>query len=138
VIETRVAAYGVIIDDGRILLSHWTEGRRWSLPGGGLELGEQPAAGAIREIREETGYDAELGRILGVDTFLVSAEQRLHGTGPLQGVRIVYEARVVGGVLTDELDGSSDEARWFPLEQLDSIPTVDLVGTALGWAAAQS
>lgn len=65
--DTRVAAYGVAIADGRLLLSHWAEGGLWTLPGGGLEPGEDPAATALREIAEETGYVAELADLPQVE-----------------------------------------------------------------------
>ena len=35
--------------------------------------------------------------------------------------------RVTGGTLANEVDGSSDLARWVPLAELDSLPLVDLV-----------
>ena len=47
--DMRVAAYAVILDeDRRVLLARWTEGRRvsWTMPGGGLEPGEDPEAAA--------------------------------------------------------------------------------------------
>jgi len=134
VTETRVGAYGVIVRDGSILLSHWTDGRLWTLPGGGLEPGETPVEGAVREIREETGFDAELGRILGADAHLVPAARRLHGGDDLHAVQIVYEARIVGGELAHEIGGSSDEARWFPLHELASLPIGRTVALALAWA----
>src|SRR3954453_11975567 len=40
---------------GRILLLRQPPGPGWSIPGGLLERGEQPAAGAVRELYEETG-----------------------------------------------------------------------------------
>jgi 8-oxo-dGTP diphosphatase len=134
VIDTRVGAYGVIVRDGSVLLSHWTEGGLWTLPGGGLDPGETPADGAVREIREETGYDAELVRILGADAQLVPAERRLHGSTDLHAVQIVYEARIVGGELAHETDGSSDEARWVALTDLGSLPLGRTVMVALAWA----
>jgi 8-oxo-dGTP diphosphatase len=39
---------------------------RWGFPGGVLELGETVGAGAMRELREETGVSAEPGRVLNV------------------------------------------------------------------------
>ena len=55
----RVAAYAVILRDGEILLSRLAESvtpdELWTLPGGGLDHGEDPRDAVVREIREETG-----------------------------------------------------------------------------------
>lgn len=132
--DTRVAAYGVIVAGGAVLLARWTgAGRpRWTLPGGGLEYGEDAAAGAVREIQEETGYSARLEQLLGVDSKHIPAEKRLHGHRPLHAFRVIYAASVIGGQLTDEADGSTDLARWIPLHEVPSLDRVDLVDLGLG------
>jgi ADP-ribose pyrophosphatase YjhB (NUDIX family) len=132
--DIRVAAYAVIIDEGRILLAHWSQGgySGWTLPGGGIDPGEDPADAAVREIAEETGYRAELGDLIGVDSKVIPAENRLSGSGvPLHALRIVYTATVVDGDLTNELDGSTDEAAWFALGDVPALDRVDLVDAAL-------
>ncbi|WP_216653988.1 NUDIX hydrolase [Nocardioides sp. zg-DK7169] len=132
--DTRLAAYAVIIERGRVLLALWNEPsqKRWTLPGGGVELHETPEEGVVREVREETGYDVELLGLLGVDTSVIPAERRLAGEGrPLKAVRVLYAARVVGGELTHELDGTTDEARWHPLADVPSLPRVAAVDVAL-------
>jgi 8-oxo-dGTP pyrophosphatase MutT (NUDIX family) len=133
----RVAAYCVIVDDGRILLSHWNENGSsgWTLPGGGLDPYEDPADAAVREVFEETGYRAELEDLIGVDSHVIPAENRFHGaTEPLQALRIIYRGRVVGGELTNELDGSTDEAAWFPLTEVAELRRVGLVDAGLRFA----
>jgi 8-oxo-dGTP diphosphatase len=131
--DIRIAAYGVIIRDAEILLSHWNEHGRsaWTLPGGGIEGSEHPLEAARREIREETGYEAEIEKLLGIDTMIVPAAKRHHGSAPLYAMRVVYRARVVGGRLANEVGGSSDEARWFPLDELGSLTRVSLLEVAL-------
>ena len=66
--DIRVAAYGVILRDEQILLSHWRDGEYsgWTLPGGGLEPGESPLAGAMREALEETACHFTPEALLGV------------------------------------------------------------------------
>ncbi len=81
--DTRLAAYAVVVDDERrILLALWNEEAvgRWTLPGGGVELEETVEQATVREVREETGYEVALGRIIGIDTAVVSPEERLRRT----------------------------------------------------------
>lgn len=123
--QTRVAAYGVIVRDGLLLLSHWQEGDRWTLPGGGLEPGEPPADAAVREIFEETGYVASIDRLLGIDSVVIPVENRIPVTDvALHSIQIVYTASIVSGELTHEGDGSSDEARWVSLDEVAQLPHV--------------
>ena len=139
--DTRLAAYAVIVDDhDRILLALWNEAeeKKWTLPGGGVELPESAEEGAVREVREETGYHVELGRLLGVHTYVIPGERRLMDTErSMKAVRVVYAASVVGGELTHEADGTTDEARWIPLADVPDMPRVALVDIGLElWRAA--
>jgi len=138
--DTRLAAYGVARDErDRVLLALWNEGPtpQWTLPGGGVELHETVEDAAVRELKEETGYDVVLGRVLGVDSQVVDISERLSEPRhrPLKAVRVVFEARVTGGELTHELDGSTDEARWFPLAEVAALPRVSLVDFAMALIA---
>ena len=133
--ESRLGAYAVVVDDqDRVLLALWNEADQplWSLPGGGVELPETVEEGAIRELREESGYDVELGRVLGVSTIVIPPAERTRDSDAwFRGIRVVFEARVVGGELRREVGGSTDEARWFPLAEVPDLPRVELVDIGL-------
>ncbi len=138
--DTRLAAYALLFDDeGHVLLALWNEKpeRLWTLPGGGVELEETAPEAAVREVREETGYEIELVQLLGVDS-LVGEDRADGGRRPLKSVRVVFEGRVVAGELANEIDGTTDEARWFPLADVPGLPRVPLVDAALTlWRAAR-
>lgn len=134
--DTRLAAYAVVVDDvDRLLLASWNERMvpQWTMPGGGVEFEETPDQAAVREVREETGYDVELVRLLGIDTHVTPGEERWHPPGrALKSLRVVYEALVVGGSLQHEVGGSTDEARWVPIADVASLDRVSLVDISLG------
>ncbi len=134
--DTRLAAYAVVLDDqDRILLALWNEvdPPEWTMPGGGVEFDETPAEGCVREVQEETGYGVELTRLLDVMTFAVPAGGLRVGTNarPFKGVQVLYEARVVGGELRHEVDGTTAEARWVPIAEVRGLPHVETVDRVL-------
>lgn len=135
--DIRVAAYAVIERRGEVLLTHWRRGELhgWTLPGGGIEAGEDPRDAAKREVFEETGLEARIGRLLGVDSRVVVRGDVPVGTDPqLHTIRIIYRGRVNEGPLVNEVGGSSDEARWVRLEDLGKLHTLSLVDTGLRMA----
>jgi 8-oxo-dGTP diphosphatase len=137
----RVAAYAVILRGDRILLSRLapsvTDTELWTLPGGGLDHGEDPRDAVVREVHEETGLDAEVGQTARVYSAHLPRVWRQGRRVDAHALRIVYdgwvpldapEPRVV------EVDGSTADAAWVPVrDALDgTVPVVPLVVEALG------
>lgn len=122
-LELRVAAYAVCIDDGRLLLARYVGHGppHWTLPGGGVEHGEDPYDAVIREVAEETGYAVEVERLLGVQSARRMYPRPRLRSADHQTIRVFYAARIVGGALRNEVGGSTDLAEWVPLERLDEV-----------------
>ncbi len=67
--EVRVSVSAVVRrrdEPSQILLMKRSDNQHWGLPGGYVEPGESVLAAAQREVREETGYEIEVGRLVGV------------------------------------------------------------------------
>lgn len=62
----RPSVSAVIWRDDRLLLQQRADGGQWGLPGGSVEIGETVTAAVVREVREETGYEIAVGRLIGV------------------------------------------------------------------------
>ncbi|MFE2938875.1 NUDIX hydrolase [Streptomyces sp. NPDC059255] len=128
--ELRVAAYAVCVHDGQILLARWVakDGtKRWTLPGGGMDHGEDPVDAAVREVEEETGHLSEMTALLGMDSIRRRYPRKLGAFADFQGLRIIYEGRITGGELRPEAQGSTDLAAWHALDALGALDRVELV-----------
>jgi 8-oxo-dGTP diphosphatase len=128
----RVAVYGIYESPDREVLlvraaPYLTVAGQWFLPGGGLEHGEDPVAGLRREFAEETGLDVRVGDLLGILSDLYTLPDGVE----LHTIRIIYAIRSHTGSLRHEVGGSSDIARWFPVEEARSLPLRPYVLRAL-------
>ena len=136
----RVAAYAVILRDDHILLSRLakrlTSKELWTLPGGGLEHGEDPRDAVVREVHEETGLDVVIDETAHVYSYHQRNTWRQGRRADAHALRIVYD----GWVPLDspdphvvEVDGSTMEAAWQPVAAVldGSVPVVALVTEVL-------
>lgn len=51
-------------------------------------------------------------------------------------MRIVYHVLITGGELRDEVDESSDRAVWWYIEEVEQLPTVEMVRVALDYLSS--
>lgn len=105
----KVAVGVMIVQEGKLLLSRRAidPGKgRWSFPSGYVDLGESPASAAVREVKEETGYDVRLSGLVGV-----------YASSNRPVVLVVYSGEVIGGRL-----GGCDEVEETALFMETALP----------------
>ncbi|WP_369215132.1 NUDIX hydrolase [Streptomyces flavofungini] len=138
--DLRLAAYAVCVENGRVLLAHAVRpdgAKTWTLPGGRVEHAEDPFDAVIREVAEETGLDAVVERLLGVDSRVIpAAERRRPGSPELHNVGVFYQVRVTGGRLRPEPNGDTAESVWTPLPDVVRLSRSSLVDIGLALAGS--
>ncbi|MBA9077483.1 NUDIX domain-containing protein [Rufibacter quisquiliarum] len=92
--KTRIRVCGLLVVEDKLLLARhkaaFGDGVFWIPPGGGLEYGEKVKDCLIREFREETGLEVEVGRFLYLNEFLKP---------PLHAMELFFEVKLVQGEL---------------------------------------
>jgi mutator protein MutT len=121
-----IAVGAICIHDGQMLLIR--RGRepsrgKWSLPGGRVEKGELLADALVREVREETGLEVEVGELAGI----------LEVPGEVHYVILDHFATVTEASEPVAGDDAA-EARWVPLEEVGTLElTPRFLETLRGW-----
>ena len=101
-----IGVFGIIKDEkNRILLCLRNDKDLWNLPGGGLESGETPWQGVIREVKEETGLDVEIEKLLCV-----------YSKPDKNALGFDFECKIVGGKIT--FSNESKEIKWFGKDEI--------------------
>ncbi|HEY9333931.1 MAG TPA: NUDIX hydrolase [Kribbella sp.] len=132
----RVAAYAVCVEGGRVLLARYVspygDGSWWTLPGGGVEPGEDPFDTVTREVAEETGYESVVEQLLGVDSRIVpAAVRRRPGPEDHQNIGIFYAVRITAGTTRPEPNGETAESVWTPLTDVPTLRRAALVDVGI-------
>jgi 8-oxo-dGTP pyrophosphatase MutT (NUDIX family) len=128
-------AGGVVLDgDGRVLLARRADTGAWSLPGGIVDPGEQPADAAVREVFEETGVIA----VPEVLTAVTVSEPITYPNGDIvQYLELTFRCRAVGGKACVN-DAESLEVGWHPLDALPDVDDFTRSGLASSLAGSTS
>jgi len=142
----RIGAYALLTREGdsgetEVLLTRMSartriEGR-WTLPGGGIDHGEDPREAMVREVHEETGLYVEPGPVLDIhSTHFVGA--RHDGTvEDYHGVHVIFAATIRpesegADLQVLEHNSTTEESRWVPLSEARTFELLSAASHALG------
>lgn len=113
--KLRLRACGLCVHEKRLLLINHasiTSGDFWAPPGGGVEFGETAEACLVREFKEETGLEVNVGKFLFVCEFIKE---------PLHAIELFFEVNLMGGKLALGTDPEANPANQI-LKEVRFIP----------------
>ncbi len=126
----RVRASGIITRDDHILLIDCFDeyiGQHYDIPGGGVDRNEPVLTAVRREMREETGYDVEVGRLL-----LVCEALHENATTPdeeFHAFALIFECHIIGEQHDPSLpDTIQTGVVWVPIDDLTRITLLPGIG----------
>jgi 8-oxo-dGTP pyrophosphatase MutT (NUDIX family) len=123
--QIRPGSAAVIFDERRekVLLTQRSDNGQWCLPGGGLDPGESAAENCVREVREETGLEVRVCRLIGIYTsphYLIEYPDGKQ----VQIAAFCFECEITGGEL-----GLSNETLAYGYFSEEEIAGLDLIAT---------
>ena len=138
----RVAAYALMTRGGDVLLTQMSsrtriEGR-WTLPGGGIDHGEDPRDALRREVYEETGLRVEPGKVIDVHASHFIGARADGLIEDYHGIHLIFEAAIEESSQdvephVVEVDGSTEHVRWVPLAKARELDLLNAARHALSF-----
>jgi 8-oxo-dGTP diphosphatase len=125
----------VVLDGDRVLLikrGHAPLQGQWSLPGGGVEIGETLEQAIAREVLEETGLTVDVGPMVEV---LDRISRDIDGRVEHHFVLVDFVCRPNGGVLRSASD--AEDAAWVPLPDLARYEVASITVAVIQKAASR-
>ncbi len=115
----------VLNQDNEVLLVKESIDGKWSLPGGWGDVGFTPSEVVIKEIKEETGLDAKVIRLLA----LYDQKCHPHPPEPLYVYKLVFYCKIMGGSIDTSFD--IEEAGYFSVSELPDLSENRILGSQI-------
>lgn len=131
--DPKVAAVAFIHNNSEVLLVRRAmepEKGKWALPGGYVDANEDPRHAAIREVKEETGLEVAITRLLDV-IFIPPS----NGENSVRPIVIIFEATVIKGKIQPQDD--VDKVEWFTPDNLPELAFKSTYQTIQQWLEEQ-
>ena len=112
----KVDVRGFVLNEkDEILMARESVDGKWTIPGGWADVGISPREVAIKEIKEETGLDTKIMRLVAV----YDKQRHLHPPEPLYVYKLIFHCKVIVGELCPGFDMRG--ANWFALNRLPPL-----------------
>jgi ADP-ribose pyrophosphatase YjhB (NUDIX family) len=111
----KVGIRAVVFRDNKILLVKENMDGKWSLPGGYADTGLSPSETAINEVKEESGYDVNPIRIMG----LIDYNKYQDKPFPFDVYQIFMECEIIGGKAATGIETSAVD--FFDIDNLPEL-----------------
>ncbi|WP_350286510.1 NUDIX hydrolase [uncultured Croceitalea sp.] len=105
----------VLNENDEILMAQESVDLKWTIPGGWADIGTTPKEVVIKEIKEETGIDAEVVRLLAV----YDKQRHKHPAEPYYIYKLMFFCRATGGELRPGFDMKG--AAYYPIKDLPEL-----------------
>jgi ADP-ribose pyrophosphatase YjhB (NUDIX family) len=98
----KVDVRAVVFKDDKILMVREIHDGMWSLPGGWADIGFTPGEVAVKEVKEESGYDVKAVKLLAVTDY----KRHAHPPSPYHVYKLFIQCEIVGGQAAQGLETS--------------------------------
>jgi ADP-ribose pyrophosphatase YjhB (NUDIX family) len=95
----KIDVRAAVISEKKILLVK-ERGDGWTLPGGWVDPGESPSEAAVRETKEESGYDVNAAKLMAI----YDRDRHAHPPCPFHVYKLIFLCDLVGGSAKTSLE----------------------------------
>ncbi|MFF2448195.1 NUDIX hydrolase [Neobacillus sp. NPDC058068] len=113
----KVDIRGVVFKEGKILMVRENMDGRWSLPGGWADIGLTPSEVAVKEIKEESGFDVKAFKLLAV----MDMKRHPHPPSSYHIYKMLIQCEIIGGQAAEGIETS--EVKFFAENELPPLST---------------
>lgn len=119
----RLASYGVVVSSRGLLATEFSDRTAvpglWSLPGGGIDAGENPAQTVQREVFEETGQHIDVQQFIDIQTDHWIGHSPSGVVEDFHAVRLIYAATCLdpSDPVVHDAGGTTADSAWIPADR---------------------
>lgn len=124
----KVDIRAVVFRENKILLVKEKSDGKWALPGGWGDVGLSPSEVAIKEVKEESGFEVAAVKLLGV----LDKKNHSHPPSAYHVYKLFIRCEIVGGQAEDGVETSA--VQFFSEDELPSLSVARNTESQIRWA----